>query len=951
MKKPLHFNLIFIFIFTLFDNPSAAPFDSGMITLQQPDRTEFTGRIWGDEFIYWMETDDGYRFVQTFDGWFYYATLDQNGEYAPTNYKVGIDSPPASSYLLERSQTRLDEIKEEIEQFNEQIELNRLWYAQKQTEADLTGQPVTLKVGVILIEFTDTTHYTAPYRPDGYTSVDFDSMMFSYNYWIGIQGNQKHPEEEEIFGSFRDYWHQMSRGKLRIEGRVANPDNDQNGVPDWLKAAHTKEYYYNLDYGTEWDSLANEAIYKAIDTGYVDTTNKNSPNYFDKLVILYAGVVRSGGALYVNGHRLGGKYIQLAERSSERLQHSTEWSFTHIGVYLHEFGHNLGFDDEYQFSPQPVESGEDGGTELYNFDLMAWGIYNGPLLKGECPATLSPYYRIRNNWVTPDTLQQDTTNFIVEYDYSNPKFYRIVPIDATEEEHYIFETRKREGFDLYIPSNPVDSVDQAGRLLIWQHNTHSDSPTPGYTDRIRIKPADNISNRDNQLNDFFPSDSHNNYQSFNDTTSPGATINDANPYANKPIVPAHFALNGIQKLSNGNTLIDELKLTYGISKFYYSSGWQLASVPLILTDYSLASVFPPCISAYKFEGNYIQVDTLENGTGYWANFSTEPQEITMFGDFLKNIEIQVNSGWNIIGSINFDNPVANICTEPSDIIENIYKYNGGYVLMTDDSILTPGKGYWVKTTNSGTLFLDKDAEPCELSKITSSPQIDFSEMDKFIITDSESNSQTLFVSNTDIDSSIVHLDTELPPFFPEIDFDSRFEYNEFVKKVSADSGLIELNILVHTVALPVSLSWEINPENGINYSFVGDTTLGKVKEIESISGQVLFNKLNNNKIQLFAKVDGTSLKNLIPKEYNLYQNFPNPFNPSTKIKYDIPVNGLVTLKVYDVLGSEVATLVNEEKTVGRYEVNFDAAALASGVYIYRLSVNDFVNVKKMVLLK
>ena len=56
------------------------------------------GRIWGDEFIFWMETENGYRFVQTFDGWFYYATLSQNGEYAPTNYKVGIDSPPTSSY-------------------------------------------------------------------------------------------------------------------------------------------------------------------------------------------------------------------------------------------------------------------------------------------------------------------------------------------------------------------------------------------------------------------------------------------------------------------------------------------------------------------------------------------------------------------------------------------------------------------------------------------------------------------------------------------------------------------------------------------------------------------------------------------------------------------------------------------------------------------------------------
>ncbi|HRN71258.1 MAG TPA: T9SS type A sorting domain-containing protein, partial [Candidatus Woesebacteria bacterium] len=64
-----------------------------------------------------------------------------------------------------------------------------------------------------------------------------------------------------------------------------------------------------------------------------------------------------------------------------------------------------------------------------------------------------------------------------------------------------------------------------------------------------------------------------------------------------------------------------------------------------------------------------------------------------------------------------------------------------------------------------------------------------------------------------------------------------------------------------------------------------------------------------------------------------------------------PVNGFVTLKVYDILGSEVTTLVNEEKTAGRYEINYNASSLASGVYLYKLQVNDFINVKKMILLK
>jgi hypothetical protein len=87
------------------------------------------------------------------------------------------------------------------------------------------------------------------------------------------------------------------------------------------------------------------------------------------------------------------------------------------------------------------------------------------------------------------------------------------------------------------------------------------------------------------------------------------------------------------------------------------------------------------------------------------------------------------------------------------------------------------------------------------------------------------------------------------------------------------------------------------------------------------------------------------------KEYALDQNYPNPFNPATTINYQIKEDGLVTLKIYDILGSEVKTLVNEEKTQGRYSHNFNASDLASGVYIYQLRINDFVSSKKLMLLK
>jgi hypothetical protein len=92
-------------------------------------------------------------------------------------------------------------------------------------------------------------------------------------------------------------------------------------------------------------------------------------------------------------------------------------------------------------------------------------------------------------------------------------------------------------------------------------------------------------------------------------------------------------------------------------------------------------------------------------------------------------------------------------------------------------------------------------------------------------------------------------------------------------------------------------------------------------------------------------------KNLVPDSYDLSQNYPNPFNPTTQISYSIPKNSCVTLKVYNVLGQEVATLFAGERSAGTYTTTFNASRFASGVYFYRLSAGSFVSIKKMVLIK
>jgi len=88
-----------------------------------------------------------------------------------------------------------------------------------------------------------------------------------------------------------------------------------------------------------------------------------------------------------------------------------------------------------------------------------------------------------------------------------------------------------------------------------------------------------------------------------------------------------------------------------------------------------------------------------------------------------------------------------------------------------------------------------------------------------------------------------------------------------------------------------------------------------------------------------------------PAKYVLEQNFPNPFNPNTIISYRLPFQSHVSLKVYDIIGNEIATLVNEEKSIGEYEVEFNASGLSSGIYFYRMETKNFAASKKMLFLK
>ncbi len=141
------------------------------------------------------------------------------------------------------------------------------------------------------------------------------------------------------------------------------------------------------------------------------------------------------------------------------------------------------------------------------------------------------------------------------------------------------------------------------------------------------------------------------------------------------------------------------------------------------------------------------------------------------------------------------------------------------------------------------------------------------------------------------------------------------------------------------------------------WNYLKESITNNVSEVLSTLNTALYDEDEFVRLSASAAIDtilrvtSVDYPAALPNDFVLYQNYPNPFNPSTTIRWQSPVHGRQTLKVFDILGREVATLLDEERPAGRYEILFNGSHLASGVYIYRLQAGSFSSVKKMILLK
>jgi hypothetical protein len=390
------------------------------------------------------------------------------------------------------------------------------------------------------------------------------------------------------------------------------------------------------------------------------------------------------------------------------------------------------------------------------------------------------------------------------------------------------------------------------------------------------------------------------------------------------------------------------------------AGWNMVANPVTRaanTD-SVRLLYPESSFPYAFRflpgTGYTQSYTMPNGPGFWEKFpGADINPIS--GTALNSFSVPVSAGWNMVGSITIPVDTGTITSTPSGIrASNWFGYLGGYSAVSQ---IVPGKAYWIKASQGGTFLFDTPdgATPADKGQEVSVVE----GMNELRIRDSEGGEQVLYFG-VDGNDAIPMWMYEMPPVPPEGAFDARFSSEQggmMLRKHGEEIGDAEFPILIQTSAYPVTVSWKMKGTSGQKWEY----TLSDGEGRESFTPVVL-------KGEGVAKVGSTGRivlrgtgGGVQPTDYALWQNYPNPFNPSTNIRFALPVEGRVTIEVFNILGQRVRTLMDESRGAGQYVVEWNGRGnggqqLGSGVYMLRLTAagtdgSRFKEVRKLMLLK
>lgn len=363
----------------------------------------------------------------------------------------------------------------------------------------------------------------------------------------------------------------------------------------------------------------------------------------------------------------------------------------------------------------------------------------------------------------------------------------------------------------------------------------------------------------------------------------------------------------------------------------------MISLPVLVADPQKNSVFPTSISnAFYYNNGYFQSATLEPGVGYWLKFSSA-QSVEMYGNGITCDTIQLVEGWNMIGTVSDSVLISAIVQDPPDIVVSQYfSFNNGYVPASGK--LAPLQAYWVKAgSGGGSIILSAEA----FGKSVGEEKNPLKSFNSITITDRTGSSQTLYFGSMQEGNTTVG-QYAMPPAPPVGVLDARFTSQQYAEVYPQTfEKAVSYPVTIQNAVYPVTVSWSITDASK-NFRIDGMTETSGFGKTMSGKGSLV---LQNPPTAITLAVTG---ERSTPTEYALSENYPNPFNPSTTIDVALPAQSNISLRVFNILGEQVAQLASGVLEEGRYSFTWygttDAGVpVSTGVYFYKLETSSLNN--------